>query len=193
MTKRVEQQLELFRVRSSRPPGREGVFGKPKGLSKYDEVKGVCPESEPQPRDRIECEGADSLEKDAGNTVTRTNDERVSGLPGSQTASSPTEVMEQPGGGPRLLGDELPEYPQATPLGSPGDGQPSGMGDGLALKRGNARGVKAPTHPNSSQEKHRRYTESEYTVETDLRRIRAEIPEIGCEEPDVGKSACPVL
>ena len=61
----------------------------------------------------------------------------------------------------RLLGDELPEYPLATPSGSRGDGLPSGMGNGLAVKRGNARGVKVPTYQHPLKEKQRRYTESE--------------------------------
>ena len=45
-----------------------------------------------------------------------------------------------------LLGDELPEYQKATSPGSLRDGPPFGMGTGLALKRGNARGVKVLTY-----------------------------------------------
>lgn len=173
MTKREKQELELSRVRSSQPPGRQGMSGRLDGLAEDDEVKGVCPESETSPENCVKCEGADSLRNDAGHADTRARDECVSGLPGSQIASSRPEDMEQPGRGPRLLGDELPEYPTATPPGSPGDGQSSGMGDGLAMKRGNARGVKVPTHQNLLKEKtsplHR---ERNYAVETDLQRIR---------------------
>ena len=129
--------------------------------------------SETSPENRVKCEGADALRIDVGNMGIRDSDECVPGLPGSQIASSHTKDMEQPGRGPRLLGDELPEYPTATPPGSPGEGQPSGMGDGLAMKRGNTRGVKAPTHQNPLKGKtsplHR---ERNHAVATDLQRIR---------------------
>ena len=161
MIKRAESQLELFRVRGSRPPGRRKGIGKPKPVSERSEVKGVCPESDPEPRKCMKGGGADSLRKDAGHTERRARDERSSGLPGSQTASSYGQNMEQPGGEVRLLRDKTREYSELSSTAKSGDGRLSGMGAGLAMKQGNARGVKAPTYQRPSREKQGRYAESD--------------------------------
>lgn len=161
MIKRVESQLELFRVRVSRPPGRREDFGKPKPVFERSEVKGVCPESDPEPRKCMKGGGADSLRKDAGHMERRANDERSSSLPGSQTASSYGKNMEQPGGAERLLRAERREYSELSSTAKSGEGHRSGMGAGLALKQGNACGVKAPTYQRPSREKQGCYAESD--------------------------------
>ena len=129
-------------------------------FAEQHEVKGVCPESDPEPRKRVKGGGADTLQVGASNTDTCVKDECVVRPPGV------TDSIECCGGcgatrlRGRLLGDELPEYLRTTPQGSPGNGPLSGMGAGLAMKRGNARGVKAPTLLQSWKQKHRRYTGS---------------------------------
>ena len=162
--KRKEINLELFRVRRSQPPGRGG--GVPKWLhqiSEFDEVKGVCPESEPEPRECMKVEDADPLRKGAGNTGCRTKDEW------QPWSSGVTDSIESDRGyvatrrGLELLGDELPEYRKTTSPGSLRDGSPFGMRGGLAMKRGNSRGVKALTYQHPCREKHGHYPESDVT------------------------------
>jgi len=153
-----KRKLRLSRVRPSQPPGRGRGVLKGSHCPACDEVKGVCPESDPEPRECVEFGGGrtradgrrqqawerqrraprhppgveDSIESDRGYVATRRRVE--------------------------LLGDEHPEYLTATTSGSFREGSPSGMGDGLAKKRGNSRGVKAPTKQSPPKGKHQRYT-----------------------------------
>jgi hypothetical protein len=162
MTKRVEKgnkrETELFRVRSSQPPGRRSANQGGERRVETDEVKGECLESDPEPRERVKFGGADPLRKGAGQVAMGGKDEPMSRPPGvtdsieSVRGHGATRRREE------LLGDELPEYLSATTSGSGRDGSLSGMGDGIAMKRGNSRGVKAPTKQSPRKGKHQRYT-----------------------------------
>ena len=139
--------LELFRVRLSQPPGRGGGASRwLHRISESFEVKGVCPESEPQPRDRVKFVDAEPLREGAGETDCRVKDKRQlrsSGVTDSIEVDRGYGATRRGGG---LLGDELPEYRSATSTGSWRDGPPFGMGTGLAMKRGNSRRVKVLTY-----------------------------------------------
>ena len=161
MTMRVEKEnrkeIELFRVRSSQPPGRRSANQGGERRVETDEVKGVCLESGPEPRECLNFGGADPLRKGAGHVATGVNDEPMDRPPG---VTDSIESVRGHGATRRrgeLLGDELPEYLLATTSGSGRDGSLSGMGDGLAQKRGNSRGVKAPTKQSPRKGKHQRY------------------------------------
>ena len=70
-------KLELFRVRLSQPPGREG-----RDVSSHDavlesgEVKDVCSESAPEPRERVKVPDVYPLRKGADKMGWRVKDER---------------------------------------------------------------------------------------------------------------------
>ena len=156
-----QQKLRLFRVRSSQPPGRDPDALKERRGPEHNEVKGVSPESEPQPRERLKFGERPILCRRAQAKWTRATETSPCHTPGV------TDSIELGGGygtprrTRRLLGDELPEYSRATLTGSPEDGSSFGMGTGLARKRGNSRGVKVPTNQSPLKGKHRRYAENE--------------------------------
>ncbi len=80
------------RIRSSQSAGSQ-VFGF-QIPGQHSEVKGVCPESEPEPREtRIlgKCRSCDRVRRRDGKRVI---DERYPGTPGSQTASSYVKTLE---------------------------------------------------------------------------------------------------
>jgi hypothetical protein len=154
-------ELELFRVRPSQPSGRRGgtVFGQ-SDLFEFDEVKGVCPESDPEPRERVKVPDVYPLPKGADNMGQCTRDECWSQSGGvTDSIESDRGYAATRRGARRLLRDEHLGYRQATLAGSGREGQPLGMETGLVMKWGNAHGVKVSTYDRPWKEKHRRYTE----------------------------------
>jgi hypothetical protein len=155
-----KRKQRLSRVRPSQPPGRERRAPVGSGEPACDEVKGVCPESDPESRESLKFVGGRSS-ADGRRRHALVRDRRVPGHPTGITDSIESHrgyvATRRRAGG---LGDEHPEYPEATPKGSAGENPPSGMGTGLAMKRGNSRGVKVPTTWHPPKEKHQHYTES---------------------------------
>ena len=154
-----KRKQRLSRVRPSQPLGREQRAPLGRGVSACDEVKGVCPESDPESRECVKFVGGRSLASGRRrNGLVR--DRRVPGHPTGISDSIETHrgyVATRRRTG--VLGDEHPEYPEATSKGSAGENPPSGMGIGLASKRGNSRRVKVPTTWHPPKEKHQPYTE----------------------------------
>ena len=155
-----KRKLRLSRARPSQPPGRGRRVLKGHGSPARDEVKGVCPESDPEPRECMEIGEGRSL-AEGRRQQARGRQRRaprhtpgVTDSIGSAGGYVATRRRVEP------LGDELPGYLSATTPGSGGESSPSGMGAGLASKRGNSRGVKAPTIQSPWKGKHQRHTES---------------------------------
>ena len=144
-------------VRPSQPPGRLPCAHVGTGRVEYDEVKGVCPESETKPREVAKSEMLIPYRRAQAKWIRTQAGESKFQSPGvadsieSYEGSGSTRRREE------LSGDEHPEYLLATTSGSGRDGSLSGMGDGIAKKRGNSRGVKAPTKQSPRKGKHQRY------------------------------------
>lgn len=146
------------RVRPSQPPGRFARVRLRTRRIEHDEVKGISPESETKPRKTVNLEMPIPYRRaQAKRPRTETGESWIR----SPGVADSIESCEGCGSSRRrveLLGAERPEYLLATTSGSGGDGSLSGMGDGLVMKRGNARGVKAPTKQSPWKGKHQRYT-----------------------------------
>ena len=146
------------RVRPSQPPGRFVGVHLWARRTEYDEVKGISPESETKPRKVLKPEMPIPYKRAQ---ATRPRTKRGEFLVWSPGVADSIESCEGCGSSRRreeLLGAERPENLLATTSGSGREGSLSGRGDGLAMKRGNARGVKAPTKQSPWKGKHQRYT-----------------------------------
>jgi hypothetical protein len=146
------------RVRPSQPPGRFARAHFRARRTEYDEVKGSSPESETKPRKFPKLEMLIPYRRAQATRPRSPNGESLVRSPGVVDSIESCEGSGSTRRRDEFLGAERPEYLLATPPGSGREGSLSGMGDGLAKKRGNARGVKAPTKQCPWQEKHQRYT-----------------------------------
>ncbi len=155
-------KLELFWVRPSQPPSRGGrtVFARI-CCPESTEVKGVCLESEPQPRKSMKYLDGYPMRIGAAYMGWCAIDEcqlRSSGVTDSIEVDRGYVATRRRVG---FLGDELPEYRVATSPGSRRDDPPLGMGSGLAMKRCNSRRAKVPTSQHPWTGKHGHYPGSE--------------------------------